>query len=99
MSLREPQVRTVRLEVEGEEDYLRQLKDFLELQDAVGEVSVVDEVSDDVLDTIELTLDRVEEGNEITLGQLVDRSGVPREDARSAVKKLGRTDELSAGVE
>lgn len=84
----------VRIEVEGDENYLRRLKGYLETEEAVESVEVLGDVSQDVLDTVELTLDRVEKGKELTLGQLVDRSGVPREDAKSAVRKLGREGEL-----
>lgn len=84
----------MRIEVEGDENYLRRLKGYLETEEAVDDVEVLGDVSQDVLDTVELTLDRVEKGKEITLGQLVKRSGVPRSEAESAVKKLGREEDL-----
>lgn len=94
MNIREHQVKTVKLEVEGDEQYLRRLKRRLELDEACESVEWVDQVTQDQLDTIELALDRVQEGNQLTLGELVERSGIPRDQAELAVEELGRNEEI-----
>lgn len=89
----------MKLEVEADDEILRQLKARLDQEPRVDDVSLRGDADDDQMDLVELTLQGFDEPR--TAAEVADQAGLPRDVTLTALGRLEEQDmakELDHGL-